>query len=98
MAIEYATNQPYSADEFIAVLSSCSLGERRPLHDRDCIEGMVKHGNLWVTARDAGKLVGIARSVTDFHYCCYLSDLAVDDTYQKQGIPVAIRLYCLIFW
>jgi predicted N-acetyltransferase YhbS len=31
-------------------------------------------------------LVGVARSVTDFEYCCYLSDLAVDVDYQKLGI------------
>ncbi len=24
--------------------------------------------------------------MTDFHYCCYLSDLAVDTAYQRQGI------------
>ncbi len=32
------------------------------------------------------KLVGIARSMTDFHYACYLSDLAVDRDYQRRGI------------
>jgi predicted N-acetyltransferase YhbS len=47
---------------------------------------MLKHGNLIVTARDQGHLVGIARSITDFVYCTYLSDLAVDVSYQKQGI------------
>jgi GNAT superfamily N-acetyltransferase len=47
---------------------------------------MVAHANLFVTARDGGKLVGVARSLTDFTYCCYLSDLAVDKDYQRQGI------------
>jgi predicted N-acetyltransferase YhbS len=47
---------------------------------------MLEHGNLIITARDNGKLVGVARSLTDFAFCTYLSDLAVDDKYQKQGI------------
>jgi predicted N-acetyltransferase YhbS len=28
----------------------------------------------------------VARSVTDFEYCCYLSDLAVDQLYQNKGV------------
>jgi predicted N-acetyltransferase YhbS len=47
---------------------------------------MLAHANLLCTAWDGEKLVGVARSVTDFEYCCYLSDLAVDEAYQKQGI------------
>lgn len=34
----------------------------------------------------AGKLVGISRAVTDYSYCVYLSDLAVDEAYQGRGI------------
>ncbi len=52
----------------------------------DRIDGMLKHGNLIVTARDNGKLVGVGRSLTDFAFCTYMSDLAVDEGYQKQGI------------
>lgn len=47
---------------------------------------MIEHSNLIVTAWDSQLLVGIARSVTDFHFCCYLSDLAVDTAYHRQGI------------
>jgi GNAT superfamily N-acetyltransferase len=47
---------------------------------------MIEHSNLVATAWDEHLLVGIARSVTDFHYCCYLSDLAVDVAYQRQGV------------
>ena len=35
---------------------------------------------------DVLKRSGLARSVTDFAYCCYLSDLAVDRECQRQGI------------
>ena len=47
---------------------------------------MLQHANLLCTAWDEEELVGIARSITDFEYCCYLSDLAVDKEYQKKGI------------
>ncbi len=47
---------------------------------------MLDNANLIATAWDGERLVGVARSVTDFYYCCYLSDLAVDFDYQKQGI------------
>jgi GNAT superfamily N-acetyltransferase len=47
---------------------------------------MIEHSNLIATAWDGQLLIGIARSVTDFHYCCYLSDLAVDVAYQRRGV------------
>lgn len=84
--IAYQVNREISADEFIEILSRSTLAERRPVDDRECIEAMLKNANLLVTAWDQDRLVGVARSVTDFSYCCYLSDLAVDLEYQKQGI------------
>ncbi len=86
MPIDYRINQPYTVDQFIDLLNRSTLGERRPVHNRQCLEGMVKNSNLAVTAWDGGRLIGLARSITDFHYACYLSDLAVDSTYQRQGI------------
>jgi ribosomal protein S18 acetylase RimI-like enzyme len=86
MAIHYALNEPITPEEFIDVLNRSTLALRRPVEDRDCIEGMLRHANLLVTARSEGQLVGVARSVTDWHYCCYLSDLAVDVACQRQGI------------
>jgi ribosomal protein S18 acetylase RimI-like enzyme len=84
--IEYAIENDLSVDEFIGVLKTSTLAERRPADDRACIVGMLEHADLIVTARAEGALVGVARSVSDFHYCCYLSDLAVDERYQKRGI------------
>jgi len=86
MGIEYKVNEPLTTDQFIALLESSTLGERRPIDDRACMAGMISNSNLTVTAWDEGKLVGIARSMTDFHYACYLSDLAVSKTHQKSGI------------
>ena len=86
MEMSYKVNQTISTDEFINLLTSSTLAERRPVDDRDCMEGMIKNSNLIVSAWDGEKLVGIARSMTDFHYACYLSDLAVDKNYQKNSI------------
>jgi ribosomal protein S18 acetylase RimI-like enzyme len=90
MRIDYQLNTEISAEQFIDVLNRSTLGQRRPIEDRACIEGMVRHANLLVTAWDGAKLVGVARSVTDFHYACYLSDLAVDEAYQRAGIGKAL--------
>jgi ribosomal protein S18 acetylase RimI-like enzyme len=84
--LRFATNEPVLVESFREVLLRSTLGERRPVDDAPCLQGMIKHSNLIVTAWDGQLLVGIARSVTDFHYCCYLSDLAVDVAYQRQGI------------
>ncbi len=84
--ITYQIEKNISVDEFREVLVNSTLGERRPVNNHETLSKMVEHGNLIVTARDNGKLIGIARSLTDFDYCTYLSDLAVDEKYQKMGI------------
>ncbi|WP_027711245.1 GNAT family N-acetyltransferase [Dickeya chrysanthemi] len=84
--ITYKVNDPINVDQFIHLLSRTSLGPRRPLEQRDTLAGMLKEADLLVTAWRSDELVGIARSVTDYHYCCYLSDLAVDENCQHGGI------------
>jgi predicted N-acetyltransferase YhbS len=84
--IEYKINAAITAEDFVSVLKASKLGKRRPVEDMECMKGMVQNADLTITAWDKNKLIGIARSVTDFHYCCYLSDIAVDDEYQKTGI------------
>lgn len=84
--IVYAMEKSLDADEFIEVLKNSRLSERRPVDDEQRISSMCNNANLIVTARLNGELIGIARSITDFVYCTYLSDLAVDVAYQKKGI------------
>jgi len=86
MEITYKVNSAVTTDQFIDLLTSSTLAERRPVDDRECMEGMIKNSNLIVTAWDDNKLIGIARSMTDFYYACYLSDLAVDKDYQSNNI------------
>jgi len=92
MSFEYRINSPITTDQFISLLCRSTLGERRPIDDLTCIEGMLNNSNLIVTAWEGEKLIGIARSMTDFHYACYLSDLAVDKDYQKSGIGKQLQI------
>lgn len=86
-AITYSVEPGLSADEFISVLKRSTLAERRPVNERARIETMLRNANLIVTARDeTGVLVGVSRCVTDFAFCCYCSDLAVDEACQGRGI------------
>jgi len=84
--IIYKVETSLDPSEFIDVLKRSRLGERRPVDDLNRISEMCKNANLIVTARMDGKLIGVARTITDFVYCTYLSDLAVDKEYQKKGI------------
>jgi len=86
MQIVYGLEPDLSAESFRAVLQSSTLAERRPGDDLPRLERMLRQADLVVTARHEGRLVGISRAITDFAYCCYLSDLAVDVAYQRQGI------------
>ena len=92
MEIEYKINQTISAKQFTDLLKRTTLGARRPVNDTECMQGMLANSNLVITAWSGEHLVGIARSVTDFHYCCYLSDLAVDEGYQKLGIGKQLQI------
>lgn len=86
MSVNYAIDRPITESEFIGLLRRSTLAERRPVDDANCVKAMLQHADLLCTAWDGPMLVGVARSVTDFEYCCYLSDLAVDQEYQKKGI------------
>ncbi len=90
--ILYKINEPITAEQFIELLKQSTLAERRPVDDQQCIKGMLENSNLMITAWYGEKLVGVARSMTDFHYACYLSDLAVDKQYQNQGIGKQLQI------
>ena len=75
--------------EFIAVVRASGLG--RPVNDPARMARMLAGANLVVTARDAaGRLAGVARSLSDFSYACYLSDLCVDPAFEGRGIGRAL--------
>jgi GNAT superfamily N-acetyltransferase len=84
--ISYRTGNDIDLDEMIGLYVDSTLGERRPVGERDRMARMLDEANLVITAWDDELLVGISRSVTDWVYCTYLSDLAVRADYQGQGI------------
>lgn len=84
--IDYRTGNDLDLDQVIELYRSCSLGARRPVDDRDCMAKMLANANLVITAWDGDLMVGISRSLTDFAFCTYLSDLAVRESYQREGI------------
>ncbi|WP_428303963.1 GNAT family N-acetyltransferase [Lacipirellula sp.] len=85
--IAYQLEPQLTADEFVDVLRRSTLAERRPVEHPELIARMLEHADLIVTARNAaGRLVGVSRALTDYGYATYLSDLAVDEAYQRQGI------------
>ena len=77
-------------DEVLNVYRSSGLGERRPIEDRERMATMLRNANLVVVCRVDGELVGIARSVSDFSYVTYLSDIAVARAYQRAGMGRAL--------
>ena len=86
MSIHYEINPNLTAEQFVDILRRSTLADRRPVEDGGCVEGMLRGADLICCAWEGNRLVGVARSVTDFSYCCYLSDLAVDVEYQNRGI------------
>ena len=86
MSVLYQQESDLSPDEFISLMSRSTLAERRPVDDPARIQAMLQHADLILTARVDGLLVGVSRALTDFSFCTYLSDLAVDEAFQKQGI------------
>lgn len=89
LPIVYTVEPRLAPEAYVDLLVRSTLAERRPIEDAEAIQGMLAHADLILTARlesTEGRLVGVARALTDYHYCTYLSDLAVDVAYHRQGI------------
>ena len=86
MHIDYRDNAPIGVETAIDLYRRSTLGERRPIDRPDIFAGMLENASLTISAWHGDRLVGIARTLTDFSYVAYLADLAVDAEYQRQGI------------
>lgn len=84
--LHYRTGNHLDLDQVIELYRASTLGERRPVNDRERMRKMLENASLVITAWEGDLLVGIARSVTDFVYTTYLADLAVRESHQRQGI------------
>jgi GNAT superfamily N-acetyltransferase len=84
--IEYRVGNDLELDQVINLYKASTLGERRPIGNRERFAAMLKNATLVITAWDGELLVGISRCLTDFSFFTYLSDLAVRLSHQKLGI------------
>jgi len=84
--ITYRLGNDLDLETVVELYRASTLGERRPVDDRARIAAMLAHANLVVSAWEGELLVGLARSLSDFSYCTYLSDLAVRLSHQRRGI------------
>jgi ribosomal protein S18 acetylase RimI-like enzyme len=82
--IRYQNNKELTAEDLSKVFESSGI--KRPFQDLDRLQKMIEHADIIISAWNGEELVGVARAVTDYSYCCYLSDLAVSKQYQKLGI------------
>lgn len=89
-SIEYRYGNDLNLDQVIELYHASTLGERRPVDDRQIMSDMIRHANLIVTAWDNELLIGIARTLTDFGHVGYLADLAVRASHQRQGIGIEL--------
>jgi len=84
--IQYRVGSELDFNQVVDLYRASTLGERRPIHDRERFNGMLKNASLIITAWDGDLLVGISRSLTDFNHFTYLADLAVRVSHQKRRI------------
>ncbi len=84
MVITYKVNTKIEPHQLAEIFQASGI--KRPVEDLNRLKNMLDNSNLIITAWDGDKLVGLARALTDFSFCCYLSDLAVDKEYQQKGI------------
>lgn len=89
-AIDYRVGGELDPEEALDLYRASTLGERRPIDDREIFSAMLGHANLVVTAWQGPRLVGLARTLTDFLYVGYLADLAVRESHQRRGIGVEL--------
>lgn len=86
MDVSFTADEALSLEQFLGILRASGLAQRRPVGDPGCMQQMLDRAGLTVSAWADGRPIGVARSVTDFAYCCYVSDLAVAREFQGRGV------------
>ena len=84
MTITYCADRAPGVDQVIDLYHSAGL--ERPITDRARMATICENTPFWATAWLGEQLVGVARCLTDFRFCCYLSDLAVREEHKRQGV------------
>lgn len=84
MEIQYRYDIIPDVEQIIELYDKAGLP--RPTNDKQRIKKMFESSNLIISAWDNEILIGVARSITDWVWSCYLADLAVSPDYKKSGI------------
>ncbi|KKB10488.1 hypothetical protein VE25_17245 [Devosia geojensis] len=93
-AIVYAQEQTLGAEDYIAVVGSTYMAERRPVGNVERVRRILTGSNMIVTARQDGKIVGVLRGISDGEWVCYVADLAVHPEHQGKGIGTGLLRKC----
>jgi GNAT superfamily N-acetyltransferase len=88
--VDYRVGNDLELDELLDLYRASTLGERRPIDDRQRMARMFCNANLVISAWDGQLVVGVARALSDYSYCTYLSDLAVRVSHQRSGIGTGL--------
>lgn len=72
MELKYSFEKRPSVDQIIELYENAGLP--RPTSDKERIRKMFDNSNLIVAAWHNDLLVGVARSITDWVWSCYLAD------------------------
>jgi ribosomal protein S18 acetylase RimI-like enzyme len=95
MSIIYAQEQALSAADYIAVLGSTYMADRRPIGNTERVTKILAGSNMVVTAREAdGEIVGVLRGISDGEWVCYVADLVVHADHQRKGIGTGMLNEC----
>jgi len=84
MPVIYKDTKDVSAEEVARLFFKSGIN--RPHEDLERIRRIIDNSDIIITAWVDERMVGVARALTDYSYCCYLSDLAVDADFQRSGI------------
>ena len=94
MSIVYAREQSLSASDYIAVVGSTYMRDKRPLTNPARIDRILRGSNMIVTAREDGAIAGVLRGISDGEWVCYVADLVVHDHHQRKGIGKGLLDTC----
>lgn len=73
------------------LLEESALAHQRLIKGADAVQQMLEQSNLTATAWVGGRLIGMARAITDFQQVCFLADLAVSEEFQLKAIGTTLQ-------
>jgi GNAT superfamily N-acetyltransferase len=94
MSVVYTQEQSLSASDYIAVVGSTYMSEKRPLTNPERVDKILRGSNMIVTAREDGEIAGVLRGISDGEWVCYVADLVVHSRHQKKGIGQGLLDTC----